>query len=404
MSIRVETCSSLEELSEGLAAIGHYFGSEQTEEATEQFARNLAPERMHVARDGDRIVGGAGAFTFSTTVPGGAEVPTAGVTVVGVLPTHRRRGALTAMMRAQLEDAHARGEPLAALWASEPTIYGRFGYGLASFCGDIEIKHEFSRFVGEPPAGTARLVDVEEALELLPPLYDRIRASWTGMYTRSRAWWEHRRLSDNPAWRRGGGPQQIVVLELDGEPQAFALYRVHAGFQGFVNTGHVQVREALGVTPEALAAMWRYLLDLDLVSKVEASLVPPDHPLLFLLAEPRRIGLRLHDGLWCRLVDVGAALRVRTYASDEAVVFEIADESCAWNAARWRLAGGQAEQTDELPDLRLDVSALGSAYLGGVTFRQLRAGLRLVELKEGAVARADRVFATDAHPWCPEVF
>src|SRR5438105_11399722 len=111
---------------------------EPTPERIERFMRVLDHERMHAAWDDGKIVGGAGAFTFEMTVPGGT-VPTAGVTVVGVYPTHRRRGVLRSMMRAQLDDVHERGEPLAALWASEETIYGRFGYGLASWCGEISL-------------------------------------------------------------------------------------------------------------------------------------------------------------------------------------------------------------------------------------------------------------------------
>jgi predicted acetyltransferase len=308
-------------------------------------------------------------------------------------------------MRAQLDDAHERGEPLGLLWASEATIYGRFGYGIASLAGDISMASERNAFAGSfAPRGRARIVEFEEALELVPPIYDRVRAQRPGMLTRAREWWEHRRLHDNPQWRRGGGPMNRVVLELDGEPRAYAIYRVHAAWENFVNTGSVRVIEALGATAEATAEIWRFLFDLDWIAKVEASLLPPDHPLFVLVAEPRRLSYRVQDALWCRLVDVGAALSARAYASDEPVVFEVADELCPWNAARWRVAGGRAEQTDESADLRLPVATLGSALLGGFTFRQLAEGARLEELKEGAVARADRVFGAWPLPWCPEIF
>jgi predicted acetyltransferase len=405
VAIRVDRCTSLDEASAALSAISHYFGMEQTDDGTAHLMRNMPIDRLHAARDGETIVGGAGVFPFSLTVPGGAEVPTAGVTVIGVQPTHRRRGALTAMMRAQLDDAHERGEPLAALWSSEATIYGRFGYGLASFSGDIDVPRERNAFaLPFEQRGEVRLVEPAEALELIPPVFERARRERPGMFIRSRAWWEFRRLYDNLQWRGGGGPLHFAVLELDGEPQAYAIYRVHGGFENFVNSGHVRVLEAIGATAEATAGIWRFLFDLDWVAKVQASLLPLDHPLLLLLAEPRRAGFRVQDALWCRLVDVGAALSVRSYASDEQVVLEVRDEFCEWNTASWRVAGGAAEQTDELPDLRLDVAALGSAYLGGITFRQLAEARRVEELKDGAVARADRVFATDLLPWCPEIF
>jgi predicted acetyltransferase len=405
VGVRIDTCSSLGELSEALAAIGHYVGMEQTEEGTEHFARNMELERVHVAREGERIVAGAGVFSFATTAPGGAEVPTAGLTIVGVQPTHRRRGILSGLMQAHFDDAHERGEPLALLWASEATIYGRFGYGVASLSGDISLVRERNAFAAPlAPRGTARIVELEEALELIPPIYDRVRRERPGMLTRGRDWWEFRRLDDNPEWRRGGGPMQRVVLELDGEPHAYAIYRMHAAFESFVNTGSLRTIEVIGDTPEATAEIWRFLFDFDWISKVEASFLPLDHPLFLLLAEPRRLGYRAQDALWCRLVDVGAALSARAYASDEPVVLEVADEHCPWNTARWRVEAGRAEQTDELPDLRLEVAALGSAYLGGFTFRQLAEALRAEELKKGALARADRVFGRHPLPWCPEVF
>ena len=163
---------------------------------------------MHAAFDGDRIVGGAGAFTFDMSVPGGESVPAAGVTVVGVLPTHRRRGVLTALMRAQLDDCRARGEPVAYLWASEATIYGRFGYGLASRSGAID--------AGEGPrarsrsrssrAGRVRLVDLGGGARAFPAaLRARCVAQRPGMFSRSKAWWETRRLFDDPARRAGAG-------------------------------------------------------------------------------------------------------------------------------------------------------------------------------------------------------
>src|SRR5260221_5533724 len=132
MDIEVRACASVEELRDALNVISHYFGHENQLEDADRFAKWIEVERMHVAFAGDRMIGGAGAFTFQMSVPGGALVPTAGITVVGVLPTHRRRGVLRMLMKEQLEDCRARGELAAYLWASEATIYGRFGYGLAS--------------------------------------------------------------------------------------------------------------------------------------------------------------------------------------------------------------------------------------------------------------------------------
>jgi predicted acetyltransferase len=154
----------------------------------------------------------------------------------------------------------------------------------------------------------------------------------------------------------------------------------------------------------ATAALWRYLFDIEWVQGTLAWHLPLDHPLFFLLARPRRMRFRVGDALWVRLVDVGAALTARSYATDGSVVFDVADDFCPWNEGLWNLADGRAKRTKAAPDLRCDVSALGSVYLGGFTFMQLVRGGRVEELESGAAARADAIFATDRAPWCPEVF
>src|SRR5881409_115532 len=184
MAFDVRPVRNLEEFGAAFLAIGQYFGATIEEDRMQRWVDQLGLDRMHAAWSDGTIVGGAAAFTFNMTVRGG-DVPTAGVSVVGVYPTHRRRGVLRALMRAQLDDAHERDEPLAALWASEESIYGRFGYGLASFCGEITLAREHTAFA-QPfePKGTLRLIDPEEARERIPPVYERIRPEWPGMFSR----------------------------------------------------------------------------------------------------------------------------------------------------------------------------------------------------------------------------
>ena len=356
---------------------------------------------MHVATDNGSIVGGAGAFQFDLTVPGGS-VRTAGVTVVGVLPSHRRRGILREMMRAQLDDIQARGEPLAALWASEASIYRRYGYGLAALCGDMNIPRTHSDFVRPVEhEGTVRIVGHDEALALCPPVYDRVCAETPGMFARTREWWESRVL-DDPEWRRfGGGELSVAVLEEDGRPQAYALYRLNFSYEDGVPTGKVVVLEAMGAAPEAEIAVWRFLLDIDWMASIEAELLPLDHPLLLLAAEPGRLRFRVGDGIFLRLVDVGAALAARSYAPDDDLVIGVVDTFCPWNDACFTARG---QKTMEEPDLRLPVDTLGSVYLGGFTFRQLARVGRVEEVSEGALDRADALFRSERAPWCPEIF
>jgi predicted acetyltransferase len=405
VSFDVRTCADLAEFRDATMQIGQYFGNEGNLENAERFSRILPFERMHAAFDGATMVGGAGAFPFPMSVPGGALVDCAGTTVVGVAPTHRRRGVLTAMMRAQLDDAHERGEPIAALWASEETIYGRFGFGRAAFGGDASIPRQRVSFVApNERRGAIRFVETEEALQLFPPLWEGLARQRPGVFIRSPAWWEVRTLRDPAEWRHGGGPKRFIVLELDGRTAGYAIYRHHMAWAEGVSSGKLVVIEAIADSPQANAELWRFLLDVDWIATIELHLAPPDHPAFFLLAEPRHASYRLWDSLWVRLLDVGTALSARTYADDGELVFDVRDAFCPWNEGRWRLADGRAERTDADPDLRLDVRELGSPYLGGIGFVQLAQAGLVEEVAPGALERADRMFRHPLFPWCPEIF
>jgi predicted acetyltransferase len=384
-----------------LRPIWHYFGGSFGPEE-DRAERMLIPDgRMHVAVADGEIVGGAGAFQFDITTPGG-PVRAAGPTVVGVLPTHRRRGVLRELMRAQLDDVHERGEPIAVLWASDGRIYGRFGYGLASICGDLGISRDHAGFAAPVEwDGAPRLVDAAEAATLFPRVYEQVRPVTPGLLSRRQDWWEKRTLADSE-WRRdGGGELAYAVLERDGVPEAYALYRLNFSYTDGVPSGKVVVLEAMGISPAATAAVWRFLLDIDWMATIEAELLPVDHPLLLLVAEQGRMNFRVGDGLWARLVDVGAALAARGYAGEDELVFAVSDSFCPWNDACFSLDG---VKTMSSPDLRLSVDALGSTYLGGFTFSDLLRAGRVEELTEGAIARADALFRADRKPWCPEIF
>jgi len=404
MTLDIRRCSSVEELRDALNVISHYVGHENTDEDAERFAQWIDLERVHTAWDGGRIVGSAGAFTYRLSVPGGS-VPAGGVTVVAVLPSHRRRGVLTSMMRAQLEDCRDRGEAAAYLWASEATIYGRFGYGLASRSGAISLARDRTRFaLPFEPRGSVRLLDLEEAAAAFPPLYERVFAERPGMFGRSKAWWETRRLNDEPA-RRRGGPLSRALLELDGEPAGYALYRVSQDWESGSSKGTVTIQEVVTPTPEATRELWRWLFDFDWTSQFVADLLPIDHPLFLLLAEPRRMQFKVNDGVWVRLIDVEAALSARSYAGDGEIVLEVTDAFLPENAGRYRVGvGGAAERTTAAADVRLDITGLGSVYLGGFGFGDLVRASRAEELTDGAATRADELFRTTVAPWCAEIF
>jgi predicted acetyltransferase len=179
---------------------------------------------------------------------------------------------------------------------------------------------------------------------------------------------------------------------------------MNPAFERHLQTGAVAVIEAIGESPQATCAIWRYLFDIDLMARVRAEVLPLDHPLLLLMAEPRRLGFSMRDGVWVRLIDVGAALSARSYRREGSVVIDVADAFCPWNAGSWRIGCDGVERTDDAPTLRCDVSALGSVYLGGFTWVQLARALRIQELTPGAAAHADAIFQATGAPWCPEVF
>jgi predicted acetyltransferase len=387
-----------------LHPIFHYFGSKPDPEWVEQVSSLLPVDRIHAASDNGSIVGSASAFPFEMSVPGGF-VRAAGVTMVGVLPTHRRRGIFNALLRTQLADVREQGEPIAYLWASDDALYGRFGYGVASFSANIEVTRDRSGFYREfEPKGSIRFVDVDEAVAPFSEIQRRAAEQHPGMFVRTPEWWRSRRLTD-PEWSRHGAGEMVrALLELEGRPAAYALYRLHFAADRGIPSGYTSVIEALGDSAEATREIWRYLLDIDWMERVRAGLLPLDHELLLLLREPRRLTFNHRDGLWVRVVDVEAALNARSYKPGEQVVFELTDELCPWNEGTWEVGSGGVARTDGAAEVRLDASALGSAYLGGFTFGQLARAGRLEELVEGALDRADTLFRADRYPWCPEIF
>lgn len=365
-------------------------------------------DRALAAYDNDRVVGTAGIFTFDLTIPGGS-VPVAGVTMVGVHPTHRRRGILTSMMRAQLQAIRERAEPMAILWASEPAIYGRFGYGLASFKASIEIERARAGFRDQhAPLGSFRLLGPDEATAACRPVYDRYLPKRVGAFSRNDGWWLAEFIHDPERWRRGGGPAFFVLHETDGVGDAYARYRVHGEWDDRGPKGSIEVQEAIALAPDAERELWGYLFSVDLAAKTRAFNVPIDWGLRFMLGEPRRLGMTIGDAVWLRIVDLPAALERRGYAGRDQLILEVRDTFCPWNSGRWQIDatpdGAQVTRTQGDPDLELDAAELGSVYLGGASLAELALAGRLDERTPGAVTRGDAMLRTPLAPWCPAVF
>ncbi|MFI5990668.1 GNAT family N-acetyltransferase [Streptomyces sp. NPDC051362] len=359
--------------------------------------------------DGEECVGTAGAFSFRVTVPGGASVRAAGVTMVSVAATHRRRGVLTAMMRRQLDDLRAGNEPLAVLTASEPAIYGRFGYGIGTLQINAEIDTGRVRLSVPPGTDDVRLryAAPGDVLDVCEAVYARRVPERPGMLARQPGW-ERLQVLDPEGERDGASPLQCVVAERDGSAVGYTRFRVKPGWGPAGHDGVVQLEDLEGTDAPARAALWRFLSDVDLTTTLRTRGRPVDEDWQHLVSDIRRCQVRLKDALHVRLVDVGAALEARTYQAPVDVVLEVEDAFCPWNEGRWRLTGdakgASCVRTGDSPDLALSVRELGAAYLGGVPLASLAAAGRVRELRQGALAEASMAFTSVVAPWLPHGF
>ena len=371
----------------------------------------VEPERTLVAEDGGTIVGHAGAYTRELTVPG-AILPAAHVTLVGVAPTHKRRGLLTRMMHRQLREIAAAGrEPVAVLWASETKIYPRFGYGPAAPRLQMEIMMREVR----PPAGLApgsadrlRLVDPKDTIAELSKVYEQIRPERTGWSSRDDRWWRYV-LADIESQREGATSLHGVVYDTPHGPTGYALWRTKGRWDRHGPTSDVQVREVVADDPAAYAALWHFLLTIDLARSVTVGFAALDEPLQYLVDEPRRLGSTLADGLWIRIVDLPNALAARSYAAPVDVVLDVTDPLLEQNTRRWRLTAGPdgratCTPTTEPADLACTVLELGSAYLGGTSLAALAAAGHVRELTPGTLRQASVAFGWHRMPNPTEVF
>ncbi len=362
------------------------------------------PERTHCVFDGDELIGAGEILTRKVTLPGAGPSPVAAVTSVGVAPGHRRRGALTRVMRAQLHGLHEAGaEPIAALWASEGLIYGRFGYGLAAqFLRGKVAKGSSFRPGTELEGARVREVPREQAIPLIKAIYEKEAPLRVGALDRPEGAWKFW-LDDPEERRKGASSLRFAML-----PDGYAIYSVKQEWSEEGPCGTLNLVELVATTPQTYAALHRFLLDYDLISTVEMY-TAVDEPLMHLLADPRKLSRSVGDSLWIRLVDVDRALVARRYSAPADLVFGVQDDFCPWNTGNWRLvadADGNADvtSTDAAPDLELTAADLGAIFLGGTRPSTLAAAGRIRQLTAGAISRATAAFATDREPSCLETF
>jgi predicted acetyltransferase len=383
-------------------ATARAFYDELHPDARALWAAECEPERTLDAFEDGEIVATSGLLTRELTVPGGV-VGMAGVTSVGVRPDHRRQGLLGRMMHGHLEAIHARGaEAVAALWASEATIYGRYGFDIAARCADLTVRSPDARLDarGLP---RPRIAPAGDARAQLAAIHDAVRPTRPGMLGRSPTEW-NQRLRDLEHERAARSRLQAALLD-DG----YAVYAVRrAQTDDGLSDSVVELRELIARTTEAHAALWAFLVGLELTRRVVWEGAPVDEPIVHRLGNPRAASLTVFDSIWVRLVDVARALAQRTYWAPVDAVLEVADVVLPDNAGRLRLTGDEhgarCVPTADAADLALDVRDLGAVYLGGTPLGSLAAAGRVRELTPGALASADRAFRAAGEPWCPEVF
>jgi predicted acetyltransferase len=353
-------------------------------------------------------------------------LPAAGVTWVSVLPSHRRRGVLSSLMRQQLADVRDRGEPLAVLWASESVIYSRFGYGRAMWHADLTLHRGDGTLARTVPAAGGLRLRLAEPAAVLPELakvYDAVLPSRPGFIARTESWWQ-RTVYDPADRRQGTSPLHCMLAEDDGGPRGYALYSAESRWDHHTSLpdGVLNVREMVAADAAASAALSTDLLSRDLTTEFRLRGRPVDDPLLYQLADPRRARPRLKDALWVRITDVPGALVRRRYSAPADLVLEVRDDLLPANAGRWRLttsdsaadSSGLPDDGSGLsatcvpsaaaPDVLLDITELGAAYLGGTTLGALAAAGLVTEGRSGAVRQLSTALSWDPAPWCPVNF
>ncbi|MGW8767304.1 GNAT family N-acetyltransferase [Streptomyces sp. NPDC055815] len=356
---------------------------------------------LALTEDG-RAVGTAGAYSFELTLPGDVLVPVGGVTAVTVLPSHRRRGTLTAMMRHQLKELRSRGEFLSVLLASEATIYGRFGYGPATYTQRLTVPTgraapAAARALGKgrapAAAGSIEVLRRSGCGEILEAVYDRYRRTQPGALSRPHRWWELRAGQPpiSPA------PRYVAVhRDADGVPDGYASYTI--------GEGTLTVDETIAADDAVFTALARFALEHDLVAKVVYKHFPPEHPLRWQFEDFRAGEVSNHtDWLWVRLLDIPGALTARGWFTDGELVLDV-DDPFLGEHGRYLLTvrDGKADcaPTDREPDLSLDVRDLGAVYLGGTAPSTLVRAGHIRAHRPGAAALADALFRGEGAPHC----
>lgn len=370
------------------------------------------PARTQGAFDDGRCVATFRSFAQELTVVGGARVPSDAVTNVTVLPTHRRRGLLSRMMERDLRAAKERGDVVSSLIAAEYPIYGRFGYGPATWATtwsvDVARAGLDPRYAAPESGGRVEFVTPAEVRALGPELYDRFRARMPGAVSRPAGWWERATGAvrfPQQAWTE---PLHALYRSSSGVVEGLVTYRTEQRWEAQRPQNTARVEKLIATTPAAERALWHFLCSIDWILHVETGNRAPDDLLPQLLGDPRAAAVGTHaDFLWLRPLDVPRLLEARTYPVPGTLVLAVEDRM-GLAGGRFRLEAGPegavCAPTSAAPDLSLGAAELGSLYLGGTSASRLAALGAVREERQGALGVADALLYTARRPWCPDIF
>ncbi|MEV6838550.1 GNAT family N-acetyltransferase [Streptomyces sp. NPDC051133] len=383
-----------------------------TPEQIEARRRQFVPGRLLGAFDDGRCVATFRSFAQELTAVGGAPVAADAISNVTVSPTHRRRGLLSRMMGQDLAAAKERGDVVATLIAAEYPIYGRYGFGPATWTTQWTVEVTRAgldpRWSGPADGGRIDLVDGEDVRKLGPELYERFRRAQPGAVSRDELWWQVHTgaVRFHDTWTE---PFYAVYRAAGGEVEGLVTYRSDETWNGKQPEQTADVQKLVATTPAAERALWHYLCSIDWITKVKTGYRGPDDLLPHLLPDPRAARVTEQaDWLWVRILDVVRALEARTYEGAGSLVLEVVD-GAGLAGGRFRLEAGAGGASctpagGASPDLTLDVGELASVWLGGESLLRLAALGRVREQREGAARKADALFRSPGRPWCPDIF
>ena len=405
MRITVRT-AQLDEYSTLEQQLMRGFGGDSHDGEVERRRALLPPERTSCAFDGEHMIGTCGGYGLELALPGGNTLPMCGTTIVTVAQTHRRRGVLRQMMRHHLDQALERDDPLAGLWASEGSIYPRFGFGPAAECLLARIDSRAVNIDGVDPALKLRSVELADVESAIGAFYESIWRERAGHFARGREWWRMRFCTDPEHYRDGGSEMRCVVCERDGNVEGYVRYRQFMTEAEF-GQGVIRGAELMAPGAAAHAALWNFLLNIDLFPKIEFWNLPVDDELEWRVADLYKVRRTIIDNLWLRILDVPRALSARAYNVDEKIRIQVHDEfgehACGCFELETSPAGSQCTTTSADADVELPAWALGALYLGRrCALPMTKAGI--IKGSEADVLKLDRMFLWDRDPWCSELF